>query len=136
MEVLDNYPNLKKIKCPKSLYNRTPKKYLDALSNLGIQVEPVIRRGRPRKYGDHETKKIQEMINEGLNPAEISDKLQIPIKTVYYLKDVKLKRGRRPKYSKDMEFKIKKMQKDGFSAKEISGKLNMPLRTVYYLLKR
>jgi len=136
MELLDRYPNLKKIKVPSSLYPRTSKKYLGALSELGIEVEPVIKRGRPKKYGDNESEKIQKMISEGVSPKEISNKLEIPIKAVYYLKDTKLKRGRKPKYSKETENEVKKLYNEGFSAKEISEKLNIPLRTVYCLIKR
>lgn len=136
MELLDEYPNLKKIKVPSSLYPRTSKKYLDALSELGIEVEPVIKRGRPKKYGDTEAKLIQKMLKDGFSPKDISDKLEIPIKTVYYLKGTKLKRGRKPKYSKETEDEVKKLHGEGFSAKEISEKLNIPLRTVYCLIKR
>lgn len=136
MELLDKYPNLKKIKVPSSLYPRTSKKYLDALSELGIEVEPIIKRGRPKKYGDTEAKLIQKMLEEGSTPKEISDRLQIPLKTVYYLKDIKLKRGRKPKYSKETEEEVKRLHKEGFSAKDISEKLDIPLRTVYCLIKR
>ncbi len=136
MELLEKYPELKKIKCPSSLYVRTSKKYLDALSELGIEVEPVIKRGRPKKYGETEPKIIQKMINKGKSPKEISEELQIPLKTVYYLKDTKLKRGRKPKYSKETEDEVKKLYSNGYSAKDISEKLKIPLRTVYCLLKR
>ncbi len=136
MEILDKYPDLKKIKTPKSLYSRTSKKYLDALSELGIVVEPVIKRGRPKKYGTSEVEDIHNMLDEGCSPKEIAEKLNIPLKTVYYLKDIKLKRGRKPKYSKETSFKIKKMHSDGVSAKEISEDLNIPLRTVYFLIKQ
>lgn len=136
MELLDKNPDLKKIKCPNSLYIRTSKKYLNALSELGIEVEPVIKRGRPKKYTAKEAEQIHNMLNEGKAPKEISEKLDIPLKTVYYLKDTKLKRGRKPKYSKETENEVKKLHEDGFSAKEISDKLNIPLRTVYCLIKR
>lgn len=136
MEILDKHPNLKKIKCPNSLYVRTSKKYLDALTELGIEVEPVMKRGRPKKYGAKEAEMIHDMLVEGSTPKEISEKLNIPLKTVYYLKDTKLKRGRKPKYSKETENEVKKLHENGFSAKEISEKLNIPLRTVYCLIKR
>ena len=136
MELLDKHPDIKKIKCPNSLYIRTSKKYLDALQELGIEVEPVMKRGRPKKYGAKEALKIHDMLIEGSTPKEISKMLNIPLKTVYYLKDTKLKRGRKPKYSKETEDEIKNLHNDGFSAKEISKKLNIPLRTVYFLIKR
>lgn len=136
MELLDKYPDIKKIKCPSSLYFRTSKKYLNALSELGIEVVPVIKRGRPKKYTDTEAKLIEKMLNEEVSPKEIADKLQIPLKTVYYLKDTKLKRGRKPKYSKETEEEAKKLHSEGFSAKDISERLSIPLRTVYCLIKR
>ena len=136
MEILDKHPDLKKIKCPKSLYVRTSKKYLDALLELGIEVEPVMKRGRPKKYGPNEAKTVHNMLEEGYTPKEISKEMNIPLKTVYYLKDTKLKRGRKPKYSKETENEVKKLHEAGFSAKEISEKLNIPLRTVYCLIKR
>lgn len=85
MELLDKYPDLKKIKSPKSLYIRTSKKYLDALSKLGIEVEPVIKRGRPKKYGVNESEKVHDMLMEGFTPKEISEKLDIPLRTIYSL---------------------------------------------------
>jgi len=136
VNLLNKYPTLKKIKCPKSFYLRTSKKYLDALSELDIAVEPTIKRGRPRKYLDLDIKNVNKMLKDGASPSEISDALQIPLKSVYYINDVKLKRGRKPKYSEETEEKVKKMYKNGVSANKISERLNMPLRTVYYLLKR
>ena len=136
VNLLDKYPTLNKIKCPKSLYLRTSKKYLDALSELGIEVEPTIKRGRPKKYVESDVKNVNKMLKDGATPSEISDALQIPLKSVYYIKNVRLKRGRKPKYSKETEEKVKKMYKKGVSANKISEMLNMPLRTVYYLLKR
>ena len=136
MEILDKYPDLKKIKTPKSLYSRTSKKYLKALNELGIEVEPVIKRGRPKKYGKIEVNKIHDMLDDGSSPKEIAEKLNLPIKTVYYLKDVKLKRGRKPKYSTETSLKVKKLHDDGISAKEISDELDIPLRTVYFLIKQ
>ncbi len=136
MELLDKHPNIKKIKCPNSLYIRTSKKYLNALSEMGIEVEPVMKRGRPKKYGAKEAEIIHQRLEEGHSPKKISEELDIPLKTVYYLKDTKLKRGRKPKYSKETADEVKRLHKDGLSAKEISEKLNIPLRTVYCLIKR
>lgn len=136
MEILDKYPDLKRIKCPKSLYNRASRKYLDALRELGVEVEPVIKRGRPRKYGAKEVEAIHDMLANGATPQEVSKKLDIPLKTVYYLNDIKLKRGRKPKYSKETENMVKKLHDNGYQAREISKKLNIPLRTVYFLIKR
>jgi len=45
MEILDSNPDLEKITCPISIYTRISKKYMDALRELNIEVEPVQRRG-------------------------------------------------------------------------------------------
>lgn len=136
MELLEENPQLKRIKCPSSLYLRTSRKYLDALSKLGVEVEPVLKQGRPKKYGDLEVKLIEKMLKQGSSPQEISEKLKLPIKTVYYLKESPLKKGRKRKYGPGTEKKVKMLYKNGSSAKEISEKLNLPLRTVYSLIKR
>ena len=135
MELLDKHPNLKKIQCPPSLYHRTSKKYLDALNELGIIVESVEKKGRPRKYKKGDVIKVQGMLKKGLSPKNISDKLGIPTKSVYYLKDSHLKPGRKSKYSVKTKEKVKKMFKDGYKAKEISKILKIPPRTVYYILR-
>lgn len=135
MEILEKYPDLEKISCPQSLYLRIPKKYLEALMELGIEVEPVKRMGRPKKYIE-EPKKVQELLDKGKTPDEISEILNIPVKTVYYLKTSKLKRGRRSNYPPGTDLKVKKLYKKGVPARDISKKLRIPLRTVYYFIKR
>lgn len=136
MELLEEHPQLKRIKCPSSLYLRTSQKYLDALSKLGVEVEPVVKKGRPKKYEELDVKLIEKMLKQGLNPQKISEKLKLPIKTVYYLKESPLKRGRKRKYGPETEKEVKNLNKDGLSAKEISEKMNLPLRTVYSMIKR
>ncbi|MDI6643479.1 MAG: helix-turn-helix domain-containing protein [Methanobacteriaceae archaeon] len=135
MELLDKHPHLKKIQCPPSLYRRTSTKYLDALNELGIEVESVEKKGRPRKYKKNDVIKVQGMLKKGFSPKNISEKLGIPTKSVYYLKDTHLKPGRKSKYNTKTRQKVKKMFKDGYNAKEISKKLKIPPRTVYYILR-
>ena len=136
MEILEEHPNITRIKCPTSLYLRTSKKYLDALRKLGVEVEPVLKSGRPKKYGESEVKLIQKMLNNGSNPSEISEKLHLPIKTVYYLKETPLKRGRKPKYTPETEVEIRRLHAEGLPVKEISERLGIPLRTVYSIIKK
>ncbi len=136
MQILEEHPDIKLIKCPSSLYLRTSKKYLDVLSKLGVTVEPVVKSGRPKKYGELEVKLIQKMLKDGSNPREISEKLHLPIKTVYYLKETPLKRGRKPKYTPGTEEEIKRLHNEGLRTKEISDKLNIPLRTVYSIINK
>ncbi|MEN6574442.1 helix-turn-helix domain-containing protein [Methanobacterium aggregans] len=135
MELLDKHPDLERIKCPRSICLRTSKKYLDALSELGIEVEPVETMGRPKKY-KKEPELIQKLLDDGKSPDEVAEELNIPVKTVYYLKSSKFRRGRRSKYSPEVRGEIKKLHEEGVSVKEISQKLQIPLRTVYYILKQ
>ncbi len=136
IELLEEHPHLKKINCPKSLYLRTSKKYIDALSQLGVEVEPLARRGRSRKYTESDVENIQKMLKKGASPKEISDSLQIPLKTVYYFNKSKLRRGRKLKYGKEKEIEVKSLYKKGLPAKQISKKFKIPLRTVYSIIKK
>lgn len=135
MAILDNNPELEKITCPPSVHQRIPLKYIEALSRLGIKVEPVQKRGRPKKYGVRDQESVNEMIKKGHTPQEISDNLKIPLKTVYYFNKTPLKKGRKRKYSAETINKAHNMHKNGFSARYISDNLNIPLRSVYRLLK-
>ena len=136
MELLDQYPDLKKISCPPSLYSRISPKYLEALNELGVTVVSVEKKGRPKKYNENDTQRIQHLIKTGTSPREISETIGIPLKTVYYLKDSPLKRGRKMKYNTQKVKKVKNLYTDGVPAKDISRDLKIPLRTVYSLLKR
>jgi hypothetical protein len=136
VEILDHNPQLKKINCPPSLYHRTPQKYLDALDELGITVEPLPRKGRPKKYGNQETLQINQMIKEGYGMKEISEKMNIPLKTVYYLKSKPLKRGRKSKYDQVTIRKVGELRNKGMNPREISKKMKIPLRSVYSIFRR
>lgn len=136
MELLDQHPDLKKISCPPSLYSRISPKYLEALNELGVTVVSIEKKGRPKKYDEKDAHKIQHLLKSGITPREISERLDIPLKTVYYLKDSPLKRGRKLKYNTNKVKKVKNLYTKGVPAKDISKDLKIPLRTVYSLLKR
>jgi hypothetical protein len=136
MEILDKHPDLEKIKCPPSIYQRISPKYLDVLSKLGVKVEAIKKTGRPRKYKESDIKNIQKKVKEGYTFQEISTDLNIPLKTVYYINNTPLKRGRKPKYSSDTIKKVNELYNKGLSAQNISDELKIPLRTVYSLLKK
>ncbi|BDZ71288.1 hypothetical protein [Methanobacterium petrolearium] len=59
MELLDQYPDLKKINCPPSLYSRTSSKYLEALDELGIAVVPVEKKDVPKSIKMRKQKKYR-----------------------------------------------------------------------------
>jgi len=136
MELLNKYPNLKKIGCPPSLYSRISPKYLQALDELGVKVEPVEKKGRPKKYNNKDTEKVELLLKSGHTPREIAETLKIPLKSVYYLKNSPLTQGRKIQYDAQQVQKVKNLYKNGVSAKEISNNLKIPIRTVYSLLKR
>lgn len=136
MELLDQHPDLKKITCPPSLYSRISPKYLEALTELGVSVVSVAKKGRPKKYSDSDSNNIQDLLKLGQTPQEISENLQIPLKSVYYLNNSPLKRGRKNKYNPKEIKKVKNLYKGGVPAREIASQLEIPLRTVYSLLKR
>lgn len=135
LELLDEHPDLEVIECPQSLYERTSDTYLNALSELGIEIEVNENRGRPKKYDSSLVKKINEMINSGIYPKVVAKKLQLDLKTVYYLKDKKLKKGPKSKYSEDTRQEIIKLKREGTPVKNIASMLNIPIRTIYHILK-
>jgi hypothetical protein len=136
MELLELHPDLVKIKCPPSLFARISPRYLDALENLGVVVEPEKRMGRPPKYGDQEVKKIDELLSQGKTPQEIARETGIPLKSVYPLIQKTLTPGRPRKYGTETVQRVKKLHMSGRSARDISEQLDIPLRSVYFLIKK
>ncbi len=132
--LIDKYPNLEEITCSPSVYKRTSKTYIDALSQLDIEVKQKYNWGAKSKSNDIEFY-IQKLSNEGLTARQISQKLDISLSRVYYLlkKSNTIFDNRKRKYNHQ---KIKQLKNDGLSAKEISEKLDMPLRSVYYILNK
>lgn len=134
VELIDKYPNLEEITCSPSVYKRTSKTYIDALSQLDIEVNQKYKWGAKSKSNDIEFY-IQKLSNEGLTARQISQKLDISLNRVYYLlrKSKTDFDNRKRKYN---HAEIKQLKKDGLSAKEISEKLDIPLRSVYYILNK
>ena len=80
IEILDENPDLEEINCPLSLYERTSKIYLDALSELGIKINVIESRGRPKKYDDELKNTIENMVRSGLSVKTIASRLNINTK--------------------------------------------------------
>ena len=141
VELMDEFPDLKKITCPPSLYNRISKKYLEVLDELGIEIEIKHKWKGKKKYDDEKKEEVRNLIKEGKTPSQIAEKLNLPVKTIYYLKDsdknekIPLKKGKKSKYSDATITKIKNLHKTGISPKKISKQEKIPLRTVYYIIK-
>jgi hypothetical protein len=140
VKLIDTYPNLEKITCPTSTYNRVSKKYIEALKKLGISIEIGYKKSS-KKYSEEKALKVIELIQKNKTPSEIANILNLPLKTVYYLKNkssnssLKLKTGRKKKYSEQQIKNIKNLAEKSIPVKEISKIENIPIRTVYYILK-
>ena len=134
VELIDKYPNLNEITCSPSVYERTSTNYIDALSQLDINVKKKYNWGAKSKTNGAEFK-VLKLFNKGLKPKEIAQKLDISLSRVYYLlnkTNVKFD-NRKRKYNHNT---IKRLESEGLSAKEISQELDMPLRSVYYILNK
>lgn len=134
LELIDKYPNLEEITCSPSVYNRTSQTYIEALSQLDIEVKKKYNWGAKSQSNGLEFE-VLKLSDEGLKPKEISQKLDITLNRVYYLlRKAKAKfDNRKRKYDYN---EVKQLKSDGLSASEISEKLNIPLRTVYYILNK
>jgi len=83
--ILTAAPNAEVITCPPSLYERTPKKIKRALEKIEIRFEPLLLTpGRPRSHPNWKIQKVYNLEEEGYSAKEISEKLDIPLTTVYY----------------------------------------------------
>lgn len=132
MNLLDEYPNLEKITCAPSVYERTPDKYIDALKQLDIDVVKEYHWGASKQPCDYEDE-LLKLANEGYKASEIAEILDITVNRVYYLlrrNKTKLDTNTK-KYDYD---EVKSLKESGLKAREISEKLNIPLRSVYYIL--
>ncbi|MDR3222903.1 MAG: resolvase [Methanobrevibacter sp.] len=141
VELLDTYPNLKRITCPISLYNRISKKYIDVLNKMGVHIKIKYNYNHPKKYGNDIGLKVVDLIHNGKTPLEVGNILNLSIKKVYYLRAKfsnpknKLKTGKKTKYSKKQINSIKIQKEKGLPIREIAEIENIPLRTVYYIIK-
>ena len=134
VELIEDYPNLSEITCAPSVYERTSKRYIEALEQLDIDVKKKYNWGAKSKSNGAEFK-VLKLMNKGLKPKEIAQKLDISLNRVYYLlnkTNVKFD-NRKRKYNHNT---IKRLKSEGLSAKEISQELDMPLRSVYYILNK
>ena len=134
VDLMENYPNLEVITCSPSVYKRTSNTYIEALSQLDIEVRKKYNWGAKSQTDGIEFK-VLELSNKGLKPKEIAHELDLKLSRVYYLlkKSKAQFDNRKSKYNHS---EIKNLKDEGLSAKEISEKLNIPLRSVYYILNK
>lgn len=134
VELIDKYPNLEQITCSPSVYKRTSRTYVEALSQLDIEVNVRYNWGAKSKSNGAEFE-VQKLSDEGLTPREIASKLDITLNRVYYLlrKSKTSFNNRKHKHNHE---EVKKLHDEGLRPKEISEKLKVPIRTVYYILNK
>ena len=86
VRILERAPNVRKISCPPSLYPKVSKKIITALAQMGIDLVPEgYPRGRPRKYDEKTVRQVRELLMRGVPAKEISSRMGIPLRTVYYM---------------------------------------------------
>lgn len=132
VELIDEYPNLEEITCSPSVFNRTSRRYVDALRQLDIEVKTEYNWGAKSRSNGIEFY-VSKLSNEGLSAKQISQKLDISLNRVYYL----LKKSKTDFDNRKRKYdyaEIRQLKDDGLTAREISEKLDMPLRSVYYIL--
>ena len=132
INLLEEYPNLERITCAPSVYERTSKKYIDALRQLDIEVVKEYHWGASRQPCDYE-EELLKLANEGYKAAEIAEMLDITVNRVYYL--LRRNKTKLDTNTKKYEYEeVKSLRESGLKPCEISEKLNIPLRSVYYIL--
>lgn len=134
VELIEEYPNLSKITCSPSVYKRTSSNYIDALSQLDIEVKKKYNWGAKSKTNGAEFE-VLKLSNEGLKPREIAEKLDISLNRVYYLLK-KSKANFDNRKRKHNHSEVKNLHDEGLSVKEISQMLDIPIRSVYYILNK
>ncbi|NJE31275.1 DUF1699 domain-containing protein [Thermococcus sp. 18S1] len=86
VRILERAPNVRKISCPPSLYPKVSKRVIAALAQMGIELVPEgYPRGRPRKYNERTIREVQSLLMKGVPAKEISTRMGIPLRTVYYM---------------------------------------------------
>ncbi len=84
-KIIERFPNVEKIMCPPSLHVQTSRKVFKKLADKGIKLEPgEFRVGRPKKYDDETIAEIINLRNQGMPAKQISERLNIPLRTVYF----------------------------------------------------
>jgi hypothetical protein len=84
--LLEHGKNLKVIVVPPSVYEQTSERVKSYLKDKRVSLEKgEARAGRPHKYSEEDIKKIIALKNQGTPIIQISKKLDIPRRTVYYL---------------------------------------------------
>ena len=131
IQLMDTYHSLKRITCPKSIYNRISPTYIKALEEVGVSVEMKYNWGK-KKYSKTQINQVVGLFNEGKRSPEIADILDMPVSNVNYIKSKYSDR----KYDDECRLKVKSLKEEGLKPKEISKELDIPVRSIYYILNK
>lgn len=83
--MLENFPNLKKIACPPSLYLQVSSKVKRSLENVGVELVPGDNPvGRPKKYDEEFMRELYQKYLQGASVKRLSEETGIPKRTIYF----------------------------------------------------
>jgi hypothetical protein len=76
----------REIACSKAIKGTIPQRALIALKKMGIGIRVVeLRRGRPRKHPEKKRSAVLDLLSLGESHKSVSEKLGIPLRTVYWI---------------------------------------------------
>ncbi|VVC03360.1 Uncharacterised protein [Candidatus Burarchaeum australiense] len=74
-----------RLACSPAIYESLPKSAVSALEQMGVEITVEgVKRGRPNMHANERLEMIYEMRGQGFAAGEISSKLGLPLRTVYY----------------------------------------------------
>ncbi|MBN1159927.1 MAG: hypothetical protein JXA43_01670 [Candidatus Diapherotrites archaeon] len=85
VKILNYFKGLEILYLPPSAFKLTSKKIKEALKKSNIEVRKIeTAQGRPQKYGEDLLEQMKNLVNNGLHAKEISELLNMPLRTVYF----------------------------------------------------
>ena len=85
VHILSKAPNVRIIAVPPSLLKCVPIKIKRALEKVGVELSPECAEpGRKRK---RDPKPVIELLKKGFSAKQVSERLGVPVSTVYYYKN-------------------------------------------------
>ena len=84
MNLLEKYPNLERITCSPSVYDRTSNNYIQALNQLDVEVVKEYHWGASKQSCDYE-EELLRLASEGYKAKDIAEILDISVNRVYQI---------------------------------------------------
>ncbi len=83
-QIMQNAP-VARIMCSPAIYESLPRSAVAALEQMGVEIAVErVKRGRPHLHSRESLRMIEELHGQGFSAGEISAKLGLPLRTVYY----------------------------------------------------